>query len=63
MILYLYGETRVGENSYSGIFYAVSQRKKLYLLESNALRDIEKDISNGEVAIKFGLPRNTISSG
>ena len=35
---------------------------KTLVEKCNALRDIEKDLSNKEVAVKYGVPTNTIST-
>ena len=35
---------------------------KTLIDKCNALRDIEKGISNEDVAVKYGVPQNTIST-
>ena len=35
---------------------------KTLIDKCNALRDIEKGISNKDVAVKYGVPKNTIST-
>ena len=53
MILPLYKKIRVGENWYSG---------KFFLALIQCLINIEKDISIEEVATKYGISKNTIST-